>query len=1002
MLRLRGVSKTYPTAQGAVTVLAGIDLDLGPGQTLALTGESGSGKSTLLHLIAGLDTPDAGTVEVAGQAVGALDERGRAALRRSVVGLIFQQFNLIPSLTVASNLAFQARLARREDPGWTTTLAERLGLSALLGRYPEQLSGGQMQRVAIGRALAARPAADPGRRADRQSRRGDGRRRARPRPRAGGRNGGGPSAGDPQPAPCGPAGAPGASEPRAACMSRVWVLRVLLSHWARRPFQLGTLLLGLAVATALWSGVQAINAEARAAYTRAAAVVGGESVDALVDPGRGRIAQATYLALRRAGWPVSPVLEGSVRVAGRDLRLIGIDPLTAPRGFAALPEGDLAAFILPPHQAFAAPGAVPGRMVEGIAVTEVADIAPGIVIVDLGVAQRLLRAEGMVSRLLLTGPPPRGTPPLDTIAALERVPATAQSDLERLTDSFHLNLRAFGFLAFLVGLFIVHAAIGLAFEQRRPMLRTLRACGVPAGTLTVLLGLELVGLALLAGGLGVAAGGIIAGLLLPDVALSLRGLYGAEVPGTLTLRATWWLAGLGIAVGGAVAAAGLALWRAWRLPVLATAQPMAWRGAQIAQVRAQALLAAAFALAAAAFAVFGDGLQAGFALLGAMLLAAALALPGLLALGLGWAASRARGPVAAWVWADARQQIGALSLALMALLVALSVNIGVGTMVASFRATFTGWLDQRLAAEVYVTARDAAEGADLTAFAEARGAQVLPIWSAETRAGGWPASVYGFRDHATYRDTWPMIAILPDAWDRVAAGEAMMVSEQLARRLGLSPGDRLDLPEGWGGTVAGIYPDYGNPKGQVMVALARLIETWPGAERRRFALRTDPATVPALMTALSDRFGYGPEVMVDQGALKAFSLGVFERTFLVTGALNTLTLGIAGLALFTGLLTLATSRLPQLAPVWALGLTRGTLARLELAKALGLAAITALLAVPLGLALAWVLTVVVNVRAFGWRLPVHVYPADWAVLVGAALLTAARAAALPARRRARH
>jgi putative ABC transport system ATP-binding protein len=157
LLTLRSVTKTYPTSEGPLKVLDGVDLTLEPGQTLALTGESGSGKSTLLHLAAGLDTADAGSVTVAGQDVAQASDAVRARLRRGTVGLVFQQFNLIPSLDVAANLSFQARLAGRHDPAWTQELADALGLSALLTRYPEQLSGGQQQRVAIGRTLAPRP-----------------------------------------------------------------------------------------------------------------------------------------------------------------------------------------------------------------------------------------------------------------------------------------------------------------------------------------------------------------------------------------------------------------------------------------------------------------------------------------------------------------------------------------------------------------------------------------------------------------------------------------------------------------------------------------------------------------------------------------------------------------------------------------------------------------------------------------------------------------------------
>jgi putative ABC transport system ATP-binding protein len=157
LLKIRNLTKTYRSAGEQVAVLRGVNLDIAAGERVALTGESGSGKSTLLHLIAGLDRVDGGEIRLAGASIGDLDDSGRAALRRDRLGLVFQQFNLIPSLNVADNLAFQARIAGRHDAAWHGELVERLGLGALLKRYPEQLSGGQQQRVAIGRALAARP-----------------------------------------------------------------------------------------------------------------------------------------------------------------------------------------------------------------------------------------------------------------------------------------------------------------------------------------------------------------------------------------------------------------------------------------------------------------------------------------------------------------------------------------------------------------------------------------------------------------------------------------------------------------------------------------------------------------------------------------------------------------------------------------------------------------------------------------------------------------------------
>jgi putative ABC transport system ATP-binding protein len=157
MLAVSNLTKSYRSASETVAVLRGVNLSVAAGESVALTGESGSGKSTLLHLIAGLDAADGGEISLAGTSLSDLSDAGRAELRRDRLGLVFQQFNLIPSLSVEDNLKFQSRIAGRHDAAWHTELVERLGLGDLTNRYPEQLSGGQQQRVAIGRALAPKP-----------------------------------------------------------------------------------------------------------------------------------------------------------------------------------------------------------------------------------------------------------------------------------------------------------------------------------------------------------------------------------------------------------------------------------------------------------------------------------------------------------------------------------------------------------------------------------------------------------------------------------------------------------------------------------------------------------------------------------------------------------------------------------------------------------------------------------------------------------------------------
>ena len=373
LLEIRNLTKTYPGAQEPVHVLRGVDLMLAAGETLALTGESGSGKSTLLHLAAGLDAPDGGVLRVGGEDLGRLDDTGRARLRRETVGVVFQQFNLIPSLDVAANLAFQARLAGRCNDDWNAALVDRLGLGAHRDKYPEQLSGGQQQRVAIGRALAARPASRARRRADGQPRRGHRRARARSDARAGIGNRGGAADGDPFRDPGVAAGPPGTSQPRTdrgrgrtagGGMNRA-ALGALLSHWRRQPFQLVDADPGPGAGHgALVGRAGDQRRSARELCRRGRCGRRGRAAGS----GRGRRGRDRPGGLRRAA---PRGLAGDAGAGGRsghaararaaDRRGAVHCPVRRPSTVPAQPGVGAAAFILPPGRIFATPGTA-GRL----------------------------------------------------------------------------------------------------------------------------------------------------------------------------------------------------------------------------------------------------------------------------------------------------------------------------------------------------------------------------------------------------------------------------------------------------------------------------------------------------------------------------------------------------------------------------------------------------------------------------------------------------------------
>ncbi len=757
-----------------------------------------------------------------------------------------------------------------------------------------------------------------------------------------------------------------------------------------------TLLAGLALATALWSGVQAINSEARASYDAAAATLGEGQFDQLRRTDGAPMTQATFVNLRRAGWQVSPVIEG--RINGQ--RLIGLDPVTAPGALTPIPldgTADLSAFLIGHGQVFGTLSSLEmlgdDVMSERIAVT---DIAPNTILSDIGTVQRILGRDGEIDRLIVAPEVPIGRQELADIAPqLSRIAAQTGSDVAQLTDSFHLNLTAFGFLSFAVGIFIVNGAIGLAFEQRRGVIRTLRALGVPLSSVMIVMAIELLCFAVIAGGVGVVFGYLIASVLLPDVAATLRGLYGADVAGTLQLRPSWWLSSLVIAVGGTAIAAAGAFWKLAQLPLLAGANPRAMAMATRGRARWQTLAAMALFLLAVILAFSATGLATGFVMLGVLLIGAALILPTILDAALMGGQNASRSALTQWFWADTRQQLPGLSLALMALMLAIAANIGVSTMVSSFRLTFIDFLDQRLASELYLTVEDVEQVDGITAFLETRVDAILPIQSVERTLLGLPAEVYGARDHATQRDNWKFLSAAPDAWDQVHSGVGILINEQLANRTETAVGQIAAL-DGRDLIVAGIYGDYGNPIGQAIISEGVFGSLFPEKSATEFGIRVAPGKVAELVEALEATFDLSPNATINQAAIKELSLGIFERTFRVTGALNVLTLAVAGFAILMSLLTLASMRLPQLAPAWALGVTRRQIGWYEVLRALLLGALTFAIALPLGLVLAWVLLAVVNVAAFGWKLPMFIFPAEYLKLGGLSLIAALLAALWPA------
>lgn len=799
-----------------------------------------------------------------------------------------------------------------------------------------------------------------------------------------------------------------------AASGQLAVLSALFSHWRRHKLQAVTLFIGLAAATALWTAVQALNAHARNSYDEAASAAANFQFASFTAIGGGRFSDSAFADFRRAGLMVTPVLEGRVSFEGRSFLLTGIDPLTFPnRGNSGsfVPEGgDLLAFLEAPGTLYISPATK--TLAEAFILTlqpderprvrSVEGIAANRAIADIAVAQRLLGSAGQINKLMipyaLDGPDVRVPSPWDTQLQLQQPPASV--DMAGLTDSFHLNLTAFGLLCFLVGLFIVYAAVGLAYEERRGSLRMLRICGVSRRRLLILMTLEMTLIAVVAGADGVMTGYFIAGMLLPDVAASVRGLYGASLDNVLHVGVDWWLGGIAISVAGALAASLNAFSRAARMSLLDRAGSAAWYHDQKRMLLKQCGFGVACLMVAAASYMVASGLEAAFTVMAGLLLGAAFLLPLLMVLLARLGATLSKTPLSRWFWADMTQQMSGLSLALMALFLALGTNIGVSGMVNGFRSTFVEFLDERLAATIYLSASGEQEGKAIARWLDARPdvSAVLPTWRAETRAENMPVAVTGLADHSIYRDNWRFLDASPSVWQDLKNPSSVLINEQLARRTGRWPGNRITFEGAHGlvhAQIVGVYSDYGNPRGEIRLSLAAFDHHFPRGDRRQYGVIADTSGA-ALINAMEQTFGPDSFQAIDQAGLKQYSMTIFEKTFTISGALSGLTLGVAGVAMLMSLLALTGARIGGTAPLWAMGIERTTLSRLELGRIMVLAFLTALAAIPLGVAISWCLVAVVNVEAFGWRLPLELFPGDWLRMVLLGLGAAFIAALYPA------
>lgn len=811
------------------------------------------------------------------------------------------------------------------------------------------------------------------------------------------------------------------------------IFRTLLSHYRRHPLQGLFLLTGIVIANVLLVGTLLINAQARASYSEGERLLGAGPVAQI----RNRTAQqpmalTDYVRLRRQGFDmVAPVLRRMVRTAnGEPLELLGID-LFAMAGMAGAADGNItvpgggsgfADFPFPPYQTWAAPGRLEqlgwseGEKVE----LDSGKLLPRIVpvpgrqlghrlLLDIGALQALGDSPGEISYLAVF--PAAADRLADLRAALpeqlEYVTRADAPDPAELTRSFHLNLAAMGLLAFVVGIFLTYNALAFSYTDRRELIRKLRLAGVTRGELKKGLLLELLMFLLCGSLIGFLLGAQMASWLLPGVGRTLAQLYGVYIayPDALVPSGLW-LPLLMTAIA-AVLCAMFPLRESLDTPLLGRWQTR-WQEQIVARRdRLMLLVALLFLLTAMVLGFAASSLWMALAGMACLLLGAALMLPTVLRILLAGLdrlipARKAR---LSWLIADSRWLLGPASLALMALTLALVANSGLNTMISSFRVATDEWLNQRLAADLYLRARQ--EPAELQAWLDTRqpGLSMAERYrtslTVETPRGNVvQIDAVSLQPGTRFENSVDLIRSEPDAQDRFKAGEGIFISERAWRLDGWEAGQRLnlcanraDLP------VLGIYHDYGNPRSQWMLAQALFERCWPNLAPAGQAIYGPENTAwTSVRTQLAAAFALDEGQLIDQVELKRIGLAVFDRTFTVTHALNALTLLVAAIGMFCAISAIHHHRVGQQALLASLGVSRSERGWLLMSQwgLLGLLCMT--LVWPFGTILAAYLAAIVTPVAFGWSFPLRPDLQHYLLLAIIASASLVLAVALPSLR----
>ena len=840
------------------------------------------------------------------------------------------------------------------------------------------------------------------------------------------------------------------------------LLKTGLRYLLRRPLQSILCILGVALGVAMVIAIDLANGSAARAFELSTETVAGRATHQIVGSGAG-LDEAVYRRLKvelgvREAAPVVESYAIAVELDQQPLRVLGVDAFAeAPfrsylgQGNAPLRQNDLTDFFVRPdalligQETAARYGlrlgdALTLRAGDARRTMRIAGILnpadersrralDGLAIVDISTAQELFNMAGRLSHIDLIADErtEAGRALLDRIrailppgAAIVKPSARSQS-VESLTDAFRLNLTALSLLALVVGMFLIYNTITFSVVQRRPIIGTLRCLGVTQAEVFRQVLLETLLLGAIGGVLGIGLGILLGRGAVGLVSQTINDLYY-----TVNVRSVdvdpWTLAkGFGLGLAASLLAALAPAYEATSIPPItalrrsAGEQRVRWLLPRVALAGLVMLaVGAAMLLLSRALVVNLGGIF--FVLIGLALISPMVTI-GLMA-ALQPLLDRLAGLTGRLSARGVVNAISRTAIAIASLMVAVSVIIGLQSMINSFRTTVESWLDASLTADVYIAPPATGINASNATIAPSVVAdfEALPDVSDVTRfrrvsvdfrtadAEYRPASLLAIRSNRE-RSARTFVWTLRPAdglWASMAGQDEVQVSEPFANKYGITPqNNRLLLRTDQGERafqVVAVYYDYASDAGVIVMRHETYRRYWEDDQISSLALYVDPTKVSdlgAFVDQLRRRFAGRDLVISANRELRADALAIFERTFTITGALNLLATVVAFIGVLSALMALQIERTRELGMLRANGMTLRQLWRMTLLETGLMGGTAGLLAMPTGFLLALILVYIINLRSFGWTIRLDLQWETFAQAMVVAVVSALLAAIYP-------